>query len=78
MDDRFEDLGRRLTLRQQLIEKHSKDDEIYDFYAQNFHREICTMPSDTHNSVGPSLLSFTCRGSLTTSMASLSATAPTI
>jgi hypothetical protein len=51
MDDGFDDLGRRLTLRQKLIEKLSKDDETYDFYAQNFHREICTMPTDTHNSV---------------------------
>lgn len=51
MDDGFDDLNRRLTLRKSLIEKHSKDSEIYDFNAQNFHREICMMPDDTHNSV---------------------------
>ena len=51
MDDGFDDLNRRLAQRKKLSEKHAQDSDIYDFNAQNFHREICTMPDDTHNSV---------------------------
>lgn len=51
MEEGFDDLSQALNQRKKLAEKHSKDSEIYDFNAQGFHREICLMPDDTHNTL---------------------------
>jgi hypothetical protein len=51
MDEGFDELSETLKLRQKLTEKHAKESEIYDFNGQSFHRELCLMPDDSHNSV---------------------------
>ena len=50
-DDHSAALSEHLYRRRKLAETNAKDDDLYDFAGQCYHREICGMPDDTHNSV---------------------------
>ena len=50
-NDKFSNLSVTLCQRRIQMEKNSKENDLYDFAGQCFHREMCGIPENTHNSV---------------------------